>query len=482
MVNEVKFKIQGGPLDGNKFGIAERMSCIVGRDSDCNIVIPDDVDMNVSSHHCILDINPPEIVVRDLGSSNGTFINGKRLYSASDTVEDNAELTVKMPDEYVLNHNDKLMIGETVFLVEIYGVANCINCGIEIPVSELSVHRRNTGCFQCESCYLDEHKVNLLQMELFGSSKASDNDATLPINSLFMAAQHPVQIDGYKIIRQLGEGGAGIVYLAQNEESQENIALKVLQPKTSISKYSRQSFLREMNNTRYLDHCNIVNFIDSGYSNGLFYFCMEYCPEGDLNQFMEKNGGYLKLDEAFNLIVQILDGLEYAHNVDIPFVQLEDGQIGDAKGLVHRDIKPGNILITHENGRTNAKLADFGFSKAFDLAGMSGCTLTGSVAGTPKYMPRNLLLNFKYSKSDIDVWAAAATFYFMLTGECPRHFPPGIDYLKQVLEADVIPIRKRNRDIPKKLAKVIDSALNEKKGLRFKSALEFKKALYTAIT
>ena len=485
MIQEVKFKILGGPMDGYKLSIAERVSCIVGRAEDSNVIIPPEVDMTVSRHHCLLDINPPAVVVRDLGSSNGTFINGKRLNSASNEATAEAEKTIEMPHEYVLNHGDELVVGETVFLVEISGVACCMNCGIGIPVTELSVNRRNTNSFQCESCYLDGQKKDLQHVvKLFDPSVAITQ---LPGNERTGTKSSPppthstVEIAGYQLTRKLGEGGSAVVYLATNEISHKTMAVKVLHPKASINKHSRQCFLREMHNTCYLHHCNIVEIMESGYSNGLFYFCMKYCPGGDLGQLVKKRGGRLELHESCNLMIQILDGLEYAHNVYIPGIKLDNGQIQDAKGLVHRDIKPGNIFVNHENGNINVKIADFGLSKAFDLAGLSGCTLTGAAAGTPKYMPRSLLVDFKYSKPDIDVWSAAATFYYMLTGECPREFPPGVDLLRQVLETDAVPIRKRNRDIPKKLAKVIDYALNENKGLRFKSAMELKEAIYAAI-
>ena len=122
-------------------------------------------------------------------------------------------------------------------------------------------------------------------------------------------------------------------------------------------------------------------------------------------------------------------------------------------------------------------MADFGLAKAFDAAGLSGQTRTGSVAGTPVFMPRQQVINFKYAKPDVDVWAMAATLYHILTGQFPRDFVRGKDPWQTVLQTDPVPIRKRDASIPQKLADVLDLALADKKGLHFKTATDFKRAL-----
>ena len=91
-------------------------------------------------------------------------------------------------------------------------------------------------------------------------------------------------------------------------------------------------------------------------------------------------------------------------------------------------------------------------AKAFDVAGLSGQTRTGSAAGTPVFMPRQQVVNFKYAKPEVDVWAAAASFYFLVTGQFPREFAPGKDRWQMVLQSDAVPIRARNSAIPARLA------------------------------
>jgi serine/threonine protein kinase len=171
------------------------------------------------------------------------------------------------------------------------------------------------------------------------------------------------------------------------------------------------------------------------------------------------------MDEAKPIMLQALDGLAFAHT----------------RGVVHRDLKPGNILLIGSKPNRKAKVSDFGLAKNFEQAGLSGLTLTGTFAGTPYYMPREQVVNFKHVKPVSDVWSVAATFYNLLTGWLPRDFPKGKDPLLVVLDGDVIPIRKRDAGIPKPLATVIDRALHTNPRSRFQDATAMKDAMAQAL-
>jgi serine/threonine protein kinase len=124
---------------------------------------------------------------------------------------------------------------------------------------------------------------------------------------------------------------------------------------------------------------------------------------------MAKRGvSTLPIGEAVVIILQVLDGLTYTHNAEIPNVRLADGSFAKGRGLIHRDLKPGNIFLANVDGKQVAKIGDYGLSKAFDQAGLSGKTMTGNVVGTPYFRPRQQVIDYKYAQPDVDVWAAAA--------------------------------------------------------------------------
>src|SRR5262249_16839370 len=160
---------------------------------------------------------------------------------------------------------------------------------------------------------------------------------------------------------KLGEGGMGAVYKARRKRDGATVALKVMLAKAAVNEYSRQAFLREIEVTRSLQHPNIVELFDYGSMGSIFYFAMEYCPLGNVEKLMEQCGGKLTLSQACPIILQALDGLVKIHE----------------QGYVHRDLKPGNILLAGKTGGVIAKVADFGLAKPFDDAGFSGLTITG---------------------------------------------------------------------------------------------------------
>ena len=196
---------------------------------------------------------------------------------------------------------------------------------------------------------------------------------------------------------------------------------------------------------------------------------------------MAQQNGKLSVEESILILFDVLAGLEYAHHARIPNLKLKDGKYVEGHGFVHRDLSPHNILLSEIRGVSVAKVSDYGLGKAFDTAGLSGHTRTGATVGKPWFMPRQQVVNFKYSKPEVDVWAAAACLYHMLTGATPRNFSGKKDVWQTVLETAPVPIRQRDPSIPKRLAEMIDSALVDDPAITFKTAAELKKALQAAL-
>jgi serine/threonine-protein kinase len=287
-------------------------------------------------------------------------------------------------------------------------------------------------------------------------------------------------IKGYRKISELGRGGMGAVFKVEEEVTGEYFALKLMLAAKSTGADARAKFLREASIGTQLMHPNILKHLKYGGSGDAFYIVQEICEGGSVDKLVDRSGGKLPFDIATDITLQILEGLIYAHNQQVE-VDLADGTVKKYYGIVHRDIKPGNYFLLNKSGPFVAKLADFGMAKAFEAAGLTDFTRTGEVGGTPVFMPRQQIINYKYASPDVDVWAVAASYYFMLTGAFAKDFNIRKDVWSQALKNPAVPIRKRDHSISKRLAEVIDHALIEKPSIGFGTARELKEAIEGAV-
>jgi hypothetical protein len=465
MPAKVTLTVIRGAQAGQEFVFTERTACVLGRAADCSPRLPDDEQHRaISRHHCLLDLNPPDVRVRDFGSLNGTFVNGHKIGQRGEGQTPEEAARLHFP-EHDLCDGDTLELGETVFRIRVEAPAaepggrRCSLCGGDLDPAPGG--RR--GERLCATCRGDPFRV--LRRLLVRAGEG---------------APELVAIRGYEVLRELGRGGMGAVYLARHVGTGEQVALKVMLPRIAAAAQAREMFLREVENTRALSHPNVVRLREAGCSGGTFFFTLEYCPGGSVARLQEERGGVLSTDEAVPIALQALAGLEYAHQAEVPFVKRGDGRFAPGRGLVHRDLKPSNLFLGAEGGERVAKVGDYGLAKAFDNAGLSGLTCTGSVMGTPWFMPRQQVVNFKYAQPEVDVWSLAASLYFLLTGEPPRDFT-GRDPWQVVLQCDPVPIRHRRPAVPDRLARVIDLALVEKPHIAFRTAGELRRALEAAL-
>jgi serine/threonine protein kinase len=285
----------------------------------------------------------------------------------------------------------------------------------------------------------------------------------------------PDELSPWRIGDELGRGGMGVVYSAADRDSGEDRAIKVI---SSVAPDDARDalFRRELKICESLAHRNIVRSYASGQADKFYFLVTELCAGGSVARAV-KSHGVFTVDQAMKMIFDVLAGLEYVHSVPVTST-IASGESAQVVGLVHRDVKPANILIRTGAGDRVYVVADFGLAKAFRLAGMSGVTTkAGTQAGTPDFMCRQQVGNYKYSKPEVDVWAAAATLYYALTGCLPRDFPPGQNPWSVVTGTQPVSIAKRGRTVPERLARVIDEALVDRPGIRYQTAAEFRAAL-----
>ena len=430
----VTFHVVAGPQTGRDFTFEQHDTFMIGRSEDAQFCLPH--DRFFSRHHCLVEVAPPQAFLRDLGSTNGTFVNGVKVESAylksGDRIQ-GGETVLEV--EVTSGTEDSIEFEETMGRTNLSMVSvRCLNCGMPSTVEASDPETRFS--YVCDECR-EKLKAN------------------------------PQPIPNYQMIRVIGQGGMGSVMLARSEKDGSVAAVKTLLPEVAVSEQSLKRFMREIEVASALRHPNIVSYIEHGTHNGLVYLVTEFVFGMDASRLAKQSGGKLDYREVVRIIEQTLSALDFAHS----------------QGFVHRDIKEQNILIHGDYPQSIAKLTDFGLSKSFKQTGMSGVTMVGDVAGTIAYMPPEQVRDFKDVKPPSDIYAVGMTAYSLLTGANALDIgsKAGIaETVKAIFEKPIIPLRSRIPDLPPNVAAVIETALAKHVDQRWRTAAAMREALLSA--
>ncbi len=266
----------------------------------------------------------------------------------------------------------------------------------------------------------------------------------------------------YRLARKIGEGGMGDVYLAEPIDGSAPVAVKILHAEFMSDVQVAARFIEEGVTSKQLSHPNIVRVIDAGEAeDGTPFIVMELLSGTPLASYTE-NGGRVPLDKAVNIIEGVLAALAAAH----------------AQGVVHRDLKPGNVFLSRDaSGQFTVKLLDFGIAKVMDRAGgMGKRTRTGMLLGTPAYMSPEQIKSAKDVDHRSDLWSVAVLFYEMVTGRPAFTAPTDYARLAAVLMNEPEPVSR----IDPKLAPAapfLERGLAKDRNARYQSAREMAVAL-----
>ena len=385
----VSFTVVNGPHLGAEFVFEEYASFVVGRHRKTQFRLPLK-DPTLSRFHFAVELNPPQCVLLDLGSTNNTYVNGKQV------------------ERVELNDGDLVKAGKSTLRVGIKDRGAAID-----PPPPL-------------------HKGDVRQ------------------------------IAHYRIERKLGSGTSGSVYLAVDENSNARVALKLVPDTAAIGKGSDPRFQREADALRRLDHDNIIRLYDAGQADRWLYLAMEYVPGPDASKLIATPGDALPIAHAVDVARQTLAALGHAH----------------AAGVVHRDVKPNNIILSRVGGREIAKLGDFGLAKLYAKTNLGSLTRPGDIGGTPGFLAPEQLHDLSAAGPAADLYGAGATLYYMLTGQVPYDFPDNLqDLLRMIHNEAPRPIREVRPDVPEDLADVIDKALAREPEDRHPDAESMRRAL-----
>ncbi len=499
---QVALQFTQGYRSGEETVYTEPTVLLFGRAADCHPQLPQKGHESVSRHHCLVEINPPDICIRDLGSLHGTFVDGT-LIGKRPPGTDPAP-GQESPEHDLANGTEVRLTeeGRLAFRVRIHIPARCGACGALIAEDQKGDCALPSGGYLCRRCrqsnvpatagkkqcawcrkdVADERGANRPGLFVCAACRANTEGKVRSLAAQAQAGNPELQvIQDYTLGPELGQGGMGAVYLAQHDRTGQQVALKVMLPKIAADADAVTMFQREVRNTMALQHRHVVRLLDHGYSGGAFFLVLEYCDGGSVDQLLVQRGGPLPVDEAGEIILQALEGLEYAHQAEIPFVRQKGGGFAPGKGLVHRDLKPANLFLTGGGSGRLVKIGDYGLAKAFDEIGLSGGTRTGEIAGTWEYMCRQQVIDYRSPRPKVDVWALAASLYYLLTGCLPRTFPSDKDPWLTVLETNPVPILQRNPSLPRRLAQLIDHALTEEPDIPFQTATQLKAELETVL-
>lgn len=489
---KVALTVVAGPSVGTVMEFSEPRGFIIGRAENADFQLPED-DLYVSRHHVYLEVCPPNCRVRDLGAVNPPLLNDKPVREAD------------------LKDGDTLELGYTRFKVAVTGVpaplpeVNCLNCGKRIDVPPDG--DVPTLCRQCIAAKFSEPAPAMLEKVASCAFCGADLSSAANRDGRAEELKHIVAyccpqclpyddrvrgrtIGDFALVRSLGEGGMGVVYLAHHTVTGRLVALKQikgLRDDNSVKRFERESMFMQS-----LIHENIVRCVHTGTHSEGPYFVSEFVPDGDLEGLVERAGGNLPPDRATAIINQVLGGIGFLHQ----------------RHIVHRDIKPQNILVRVSAGKPDGvKLTDFGLAKCHSQAGGVRLTKPKTALGTLMYMPPEQIKDAAGVQAPADLYAVGVTLYYVLTGSYTFNFPTPAEVAELrrqkpeqfkspeevlgwimranrikhpfliILNEDPVPVRDRNASVPRKLAEVVDKAVRKEPGERFGSAAEFQTAL-----
>lgn len=279
--------------------------------------------------------------------------------------------------------------------------------------------------------------------------------AVPPEEAAGLAALQQAVGEKYRVMRLLGKGGMALVYEAEDPRHQRRVAIKVLKPDLS-SNVGAERFLREIETAAKLNHPNILAIHDSGNSNGVLYYVMPLVEGESLGDRLTREKR-LPADEAIRLAREVAEGLQYAHG----------------RGVVHRDMKPDNVLLQ----AGHALIADFGIAMALGGSGGPALTGVGFTVGTPHYMSPEQALGEADIDGRTDIYAVGTMLYEMLAGKRPFDGGSPQSLLARKVTTNPPKLDVEGLGLPSVLGKVVEKSMAQSPDARYRDAAALVDAL-----
>ncbi|MBI5367458.1 MAG: protein kinase [Planctomycetes bacterium] len=457
---KVQLVITNGQLAGTVVPVGEGQSVTFGRSDMSDIVLPDG---KASRLHCKVQNEAGACKVYDLNSSNGTFVNNNRIQTSS------------------LEAGDELIVGETVLIYEVAGTdpssikprlgsnlkpapsadPRTISSPRSPTIEEIESPAAGKGPGIAVTAppagpFMQAHKFCAKCGRVIPRKEVVDGKAREVDGKAFCAdCADPYLgrvIGNYKILEKVGQGSMGIVFRAQHVTMERPAALKILFEYLTLNKNMVKRFLREARAGASLSHPGLVQLYDAGEEEGIYYIAMEFVNGDNMADLLEKQGP-LPLARGMDVAMQMAQVLDYAHK----------------RQMVHRDIKPGNVILSHDG---TAKLIDMGTAKSLQESGLSELTKTGMGIGTINFMSPEQIFDAKNVDHRADEYSMGAMFYYMFTCRLPFQAKSPKEFLAKVSSEKIDSPKKYNPALPNELCKVIERMMARNAKDRYPTPLE----------
>lgn len=358
--------LEGTP--GGRFVLQPGKSVVIGRSLQADVSVD---DLRVSRRHCEIQHGDRGIVVADLRSANGTFVNGQRVTKA------------------LLRPGDRLQVGNA-------------DLKVGIAYEGEDVLQRAYACEACRrpislSTFADGDVIQVA--DKFICPQCREKQATPEFSLLELDLVARLQQEGFEVQEKLSISGVVPIYKARKTSLDQLVALKALPLSGAVSQKKITRFVQEAKTQARLRHRNIVAIYDVRSLNDLIYIVMELIEGETLLQMIQRSGSRLAVREAVRIVYQLARALAHAHE----------------KGIIHRDVKPSNVMMTQEG---EAKLIDFGLAKNLHDLNL-GITADGETLGTLGYMAPEQVRTAKAADHRADVYGLGASLFHCLTGRPP---------------------------------------------------------------
>lgn len=445
----IVLEVTRGPHTGQRFEFDRHDTFLVGRSSRAQLCLHD--DPHFSRNHFRIEVSPPRCYLVDLGSNNGTKVNGRRIR------------------ETFLADGDIISGGRTEIVVRAF------SSPASAPAAPASGDMMRTIVFSGDAPADD----NSLAAHPESPDDNPDSSEPIPsevrqpqvqLSNLLSSASrggsdscssHLPKIPNYEIVSELGRGAMGVVYRAVHKATRQQVAVKLMLPGCQATPSRLQLFAREASILSQLSHPCILRFLELGTAGDHLFIVAEYVETIALSKILEGESPPSQIRICCGITCRVLKALEHAHSLS----------------LVHRDIKPANILLSRQGRKLHTKIADFGLAKNYEDAGLSEMTKDGEVRGSPAYMSPEQIISSRYAKPACDLYSVGVTLYEFLCGKLPFDISMGLEILRAILEDPPIPVQTFRPDIPEGLAAVIERSLAKDSADRFESAEEMYRAL-----